>query len=60
MIECFTFYNIIVNRQNKIRNVTFIYTLVLVAISTLVLSFMLGPISAVAYLKYLNGSTPSA
>jgi hypothetical protein len=60
LIEAFTFYNIIVYRQNKTRNVTFIYTLILVASSTLVLSFMLGPISTVSYLEYLNGAPPSA
>jgi cytochrome c oxidase assembly factor CtaG len=60
LIETFTFYNVIVHRQNKSRNVTFIYTLILVATSTLMLSFMLGPISTVSYLEYLNGSPPSA
>jgi ECF transporter S component (folate family) len=60
LIETFTFYNVIVNRQNKKRNVTFIYTLILVACNTLILSFMLGPISNVSYLEYLNGSPPNA
>jgi hypothetical protein len=60
LIETFTFYNIIMYRQNKTRNVTFIYTLILVASSTLILSFMLGPISTVSYLTYLNGVPPTA
>jgi uncharacterized membrane protein len=60
LIEVFTFYNVFLNKQNKTRNVTFIYALILVATNTLVLSFMLGPISTVSYLSYLNGHPPSA
>jgi hypothetical protein len=58
LIEVFTFYNIFIERQNKKRNITFIYTLVLVASCTLFLSFMLGPISTISYLEFLNGQPP--
>jgi uncharacterized membrane protein len=60
LIETFTFYNVIIHRQNKTRNITFIYALILVAASTLILSFMLGPISTVSYLEYINNTPPNA
>jgi ECF transporter S component (folate family) len=58
LIEAYTFYNVFTNSLNKQKNITFIYTLVLVALVTLVFSFMLGPISTVSYLEYLNGTPP--
>ncbi|MDR1235092.1 MAG: ECF transporter S component [Mycoplasmataceae bacterium] len=60
LIEVFTFYNVVSNKHNLRRNVTFIYTLILVASCTLLLSFMLGPISSVSYLEYLNSRPPDA
>jgi hypothetical protein len=58
LIEAYTFYNVFTNALNKQKNITFIYTLVLVALVTLVFSFMLGPIATVSYLEYLNGAPP--
>jgi hypothetical protein len=60
LIEVFTFYNIFVGRQNQRRNITFIYTLVLVGTCALFLSFMLGPISTISYIEFLNGQPSPA
>jgi hypothetical protein len=59
LMEVYTFYNLSVNSTNKQHNITFIYTLILVALVALVFSFMLGPISTASYLEYLNGVPPA-
>jgi hypothetical protein len=58
-MECFGSYNIIHRKQDKFKTITFIYASSAVVVVMLIFSFMLGPISAVAYYRYLhNGLTP--
>ena len=57
-IEIFTFVNYAKNHENKSRALLFLYSVALVSTLMIVFSFLLGPIAAVEYLKYINGSYP--
>lgn len=60
-MEFFGFYNIIHRKENKFKTITFIYASSAVVVVMLIFSFALGPISTVAYYKYLhNGKEPSS
>ncbi len=57
-IEIFTFINFSKNREDKNKSSLFLYSVALVSIIMISFSFLLGPIAAVEYLKYINGSYP--
>lgn len=58
-IEIFTFINFGKNRENKSKLLLFLYSVVLLSIIMISFSFLLGPIAAIEYLKYINGSYPA-
>ena len=58
IMECFTFIQIKGFEKHKERTLIFIYATMLVTIVIIVFSFALGPITAVEYLKYVNGVYP--
>ena len=58
IMECFTFIQIKGFEKHKERTLIFIYATMLVTIVIILFSFALGPITAVEYLKYVNGIYP--
>jgi uncharacterized membrane protein len=58
ILEFFTIYNAKTNKKDRFRTVTFIYATCLVSGLMLLLSVLLGPISTVSYLTYINGHQP--
>ena len=59
IMECFTFIQIKGFEKHKERTLMFIYSTMLVTVMIITFSFALGPITAVEYLKYINGVYPS-
>ncbi len=57
-MEIFTFIFLKSNEKNKQKILIFIYAGTLVTIITITFSFLLGPISAIQYLYYINGVYP--
>lgn len=60
VMECFTFYYLKNINDKKDNTLIFIYATILVSSLMMVFSFVLGPISAVEYLNYINGVYPDA
>jgi hypothetical protein len=58
LTECFTLYQINAHKTQTWKLITFIYASSLVTISVLIFSFLLGPITTVSYLTYVNGKPP--
>lgn len=58
VIEIFTLIFTVKSKNNKKYLITFIYSSVLVTLIGVIFSFLLGPISAVEYLYYINGVYP--
>jgi len=58
-MEVFSFYNVIVNKANITKLITFCYSSALVVITMIVFSFLLGPISSIQYYVFLHGFYPS-
>lgn len=58
VIEIFTFVFIFKGKDNKKTTITFVYSSTLVTLISVIFSFLLGPITAVEYLYYINGAYP--
>ncbi len=56
--ELFIFVNLLKKDLDKIKQTLFIYSTMTVTIVIVLFSFILGPISAVEYLHYINGRYP--
>lgn len=59
VMETYVFFFIFDLRFSKNKIITFIYATLVVNIVTVIVSFLLGPIVSVNYLKYINGHYPS-
>ena len=57
-IEIFTFINFFKNHEDKNKSLLFLYSVAFLSMIMISFSFLLGPIAAVEYLKYINGSYP--
>lgn len=59
IVEFFTFHNFREKKRNNDRLLSFFYSTSLVVLIMIIFSFMLGPITAVQYIAYLNGELPA-
>lgn len=60
VMEIFTYLNIKSIYDQKERTLIFIYSTTLVMVAMIICSFLLGPISAIEYLKHINGEYPES
>ena len=58
VIECFMWIYLRNLKKQKSRYLLFLYAITLISVIMAVFSFLLGPISSVEYLKYVNGEYP--